>query len=103
MSDPKYLDEAFDEVCRDLLKTFIKKNKDYGKRNILDTGELGIIFRINDKINRLKHLGSNNKAPQNESTYETWLDIAVYAVIAIILENGQFQKLKLSKKAKSSK
>jgi hypothetical protein len=92
---PQYLDEAFFQVLEKMLATFIKKHKDYGKGNILDTGELGILFRINDKLRRLQNLTAKGKDPENESINETWLDIAVYAVIAILLRDGQFQKLKL--------
>lgn len=95
---PKTLDKAFDLICQEMLTTFIKKNKDYGKGNILDTGELGIIFRINDKLNRLKNLQSKSAQPENESIDETWLDIAVYAAIARLLRNGQFKKLELDQK-----
>ncbi len=56
MENPKYLDEAFAEVGKELTELFIRKYKDYGKGNIIDTGELGIAFRISDKLNRLKHL-----------------------------------------------
>jgi hypothetical protein len=94
--DPQYLDEAFEAVLDEMLQTFIKKNKDYGKGNILDTGEIGILFRINDKVRRLQNLITKDKNPENESLEETWEDIAVYAVIAIILRRGQFEKLELS-------
>lgn len=95
---PKYLDDAFAQVGAVLLKTFIRKHKDYGKGNILDTGELGIVFRINDKLRRLQNLASKDKAPANESIEETWIDIAVYAVIAVLLRKGWFKKLKLNPK-----
>ncbi len=95
---PKFLESAFSTVTTKMLETFIKKNRDYGKGNILDTGELGIIFRINDKIRRLQNLQQNNKEPENESINDTWLDIAVYAVIAILLRKGWFEKLELKDK-----
>jgi hypothetical protein len=95
MSEPQYLDQAFEDVLEEMLKTFIKKHKDYGKNNILDTGELGIVFRVNDKVKRLQHLLAQQKQPENESIDETWLDIAVYAVIAILLKKGQFKDLEL--------
>lgn len=94
--DPQYLDEAFEAVLNEMLQTFIKKNKDYGKGNILDTGEIGILFRINDKVRRLQNLITKDKNPENESLEETWKDIAVYSVIAIILRRGQFEKLELN-------
>lgn len=98
MKNPKYLDEAFQQICDELLKMFLKKHKDYGKGNVLDMGELGIAFRISEKFNRVKHLLMEGKKPQNESLYETWIDIAVYAVIGALFRKGQFQKLEVKGK-----
>ena len=103
MKDPKYLDEAFVRVCQELLVMFKKKHKDYGKGNILDMGELGIAFRISEKFNRIKHLLMQGKKPENESVEESWIDIAVYAVIAVLLKRNWFQKLEMQKKASSDK
>lgn len=97
MKSPKYLDEAFEEVCQEMTKTFLKKHKDYGKGNILDMGELGIAFRISEKFNRIKHLLMNGKKPDNELVEDSWIDIAVYAVIAILLKRGWFKKLNVKK------
>jgi len=97
MKSPKYLDEAFEEVCRELTKTFLKKHKDYGKGNILDMGELGIAFRISEKFNRIKNLLMTQKDPVNETIDDSWIDIAVYAVIAILLRRSLFQKLDVKK------
>ena len=100
MKEPKYLDEAFSKISKELLKMFLKKHKDYGKGNILDMGELGIAFRISEKFNRLKHLLQNGRKPENESLDETWEDIGVYAVIAVLLRRGWFKKLKVNKTKK---
>ncbi|MEA2056453.1 MAG: nucleotide modification associated domain-containing protein [Patescibacteria group bacterium] len=97
-AEPQYLDQAFEKVLAEMLETFIKKHKDYGKDNILDTGELGIVFRVNDKVKRLQHLLMQKKRPENESFKETWIDIATYAVIAILLKQKQFEKLDLDPK-----
>lgn len=97
MKNPKYLDEAFEEVCKKALETFVKKHKDYGKGNILDMGELGIAFRISEKFNRIKHLLMTGNKPENESVDDSWLDIAVYAIIAILLRKGWFEKLEIKK------
>lgn len=97
MKDPKYLDEAFDLINKKNLETFLKKHKDYGKDNILDMGELGIAFRISEKFNRIKHLLMNNKEAANESVEDSWIDIAVYAIIAVLLKRGWFQKLDVKK------
>ncbi|MCL4374916.1 hypothetical protein M1523_03570 [Patescibacteria group bacterium] len=97
MKPPQSLDEAFVQVCEEMKQIFIKKHRDYGKNNILDTGELGIAFRESDKINRLKHLLDAGKPPENETVDENWLDVGVYAVIAMLLRRGWFKKLNLKK------
>jgi hypothetical protein len=98
MTQPKTLEEAFAEICREMEEVFVKKHKDYGKGNILDTGELGIAFRVSDKLNRLKHLLAGGKVPANESLDDSWTDIGVYAVIALMYRRKWFQKLELKKK-----
>lgn len=97
MKQPKYLDEAFEQICQEMTKTFLKKHKDYGKGNILDMGELGIAFRISEKFNRLKHLLMSGKKPDNESLEDSWIDIGVYGVIALLLRRGWFKKLNVKK------
>ncbi len=97
MKDPKYLDEAFEILNKKTLETFLKKHKDYGKGNILDMGELGIAFRISEKFNRIKHLLMSGNKPTNESVEDSWIDIAVYAIIAVLLKRGWFQKLDVKK------
>ncbi|PIY72220.1 hypothetical protein COY87_02110 [Candidatus Roizmanbacteria bacterium CG_4_10_14_0_8_um_filter_33_9] len=98
MKNPKYLEEAFEEIAKEMNDVFVKKHKDYGKGNILDIGELGIAFRVSDKLNRLKNLLAQNKCPDNESIDDSWTDIGVYAIIAIMYRRKWFQKLKLKEK-----
>lgn len=96
MSQPKYLDQAFMAICEEMLTTFIQKHKDYGKGNILSIKELGIAFRESEKIERLKNLlMDTSKTPVNESIDDSWLDVAVYAVIAQMYRKGWFQNLEL--------
>jgi len=97
MKSPKTLDEAFASVSDEMLKMFLQKHKDYGKDNILDMGELGIAFRISEKFNRIKHLLMSSKNPTNETIDESWIDIGVYAVIAVLLRRGWFKKLEVKK------
>ncbi len=93
---PQTLDAAFAQINEELLRTFIKKHKDYGKGNILAIKELGIAMRITEKAQRLINLLIKGEAPANESIEETWTDIAVYAVVAKLYRRGQFEKLELS-------
>ncbi len=94
---PKTLDQAFETVNEELLQMFLKKHRDYGKGNILANGELGISMRVSEKIERLKHLLMTQQKPSNETIEETWIDIAVYGVLAVLLRRGQFQKLDVKK------
>lgn len=96
MNDPKTLDQAFSIVTNEMLKTFIKKHKDYGKGNILSIKELGIAFRLSEKTERLKNLLLDpSKKPENESITDNTIDIGVYAVIIEMYRRGWFQKLEL--------
>lgn len=97
MTKPKTLEEAFNIITQEMLTTFIQKHKDYGKGNILDTGELGIAFRESDKLNRLKNILSKGKKPDNEGIDDSWMDIGVYAVIALMFRKKWFQKLNLKR------
>lgn len=91
VSLPTYLDEAFQLELEELLKTFLKKHKDYGKGNILEIEELGIAFRVAEKVSRLKNLLMKNEGPTNESIEDSWTDIAVYAVIAKLYRKDCFR------------
>lgn len=95
-SDPQTLDEAFAVINEELLQMFLKKHKDYGKGNILSVREMGIVFRMAEKVERLKNLLMKGEAPANESIDETLIDIGVYANIALLLRRGQFEKLEVN-------
>lgn len=97
-TDPKTLDAAFEMATEELLQLFLKKHRDYGKGNILANKELGIAMRVSEKVERLKHLLITQQGPSNETMLETWQDIAVYAIIAVLFEREQFQSLDVDKK-----
>ena len=74
-------------VALENVATLDRKQRDYGSRNISEFGEFGILMRVWDKICRLKNLmGKEN--PQNESIDDSWLDMANYAIIAILVRRG---------------
>jgi hypothetical protein len=72
----------------DALEVFIHKQYDYGPGNIAGFGEVGVLIRLNDKIERLKNLMLNNKEINNESVYDTWLDIANYGLIGLMCKEN---------------
>jgi hypothetical protein len=78
--------EAFRIVCENV-RIMDTKQQDYGSNNISAFGEFGVLVRLNDKMERLKNL---NKMPsvKNESIDDTYLDIANYAVIAMLIRRN---------------
>ena len=96
--------KAFQEIQYEQYETFCKKQMDYGPSNIamgtsLDTDEekrlskIGLIVRINDKIQRLINLVvKNNRKAQNEPTIDAFKDLACYGIIAQIVEAGKWGK-----------
>lgn len=99
-TSPKTLDLAFQTVADELLEMFLKKHRDYGKGNILANQELGIAMRVSEKVERLKHLLATGKKPTNEQIEETWVDIGVYSVIAVLFRRGWFQSLEVDDQLK---
>ena len=87
---------TFEEACRttalSIAETVIQKHKDYGVDNILIFRERGLIVRVFDKISRLKNIVWNNDDHVNvpESVDDTWKDMAGYAIIGLMLSQGNF-------------
>lgn len=100
--NPKTLDQAFSQITKELLAVFLKKHQDYGKGNILSVKELGIALRVAEKVERLKHLLLKQELEAvdiaNESIEDSWTDIAVYAIIARLYRQGDFQNLEVDTK-----
>ena len=100
---PKMIDE-FEDITHDMLKLFCMKQQHYGPKNIgmgeivVDTDDkvkrslLAHSVRINDKVQRLLNLTMNNREPNNESLEDTFIDIANYAVMSIIVQRKLWGK-----------
>ena len=83
---------------------FCRKQMDYGPSNIsmgtsLVTDDerrislMGLIVRMNDKIQRLLNLMvKNNREAQNEPTTDAFADLSCYGIIAQIVQNGKWGK-----------
>ena len=81
-------EEACHEVARNVADLVIRKQHDYGHDNILSFGEFGVLVRLNDKVARLKNL--QGMEAKNETVDDTWMDVAGYALIALMLRRGTF-------------
>jgi len=89
--NPQTFEEAAQVITGELADLVVSKQHDYGKGNILEFGEQGILVRANDKFARLKNLILNSNSPMNEPKMDTWRDIAGYAIVALMLERGWFE------------
>ena len=106
-----YIEQEFPETAKEFQRlqfeqweTFCKKQMDYGPSNIamgtsLRTedekrlSKIGLIVRINDKIQRLMNLViKHNREAQNEPAMDAFKDLSVYGIIAQIVENGKWGK-----------
>lgn len=87
---PITFDVAVWSILKELHAILVKKQSDYGPGNISDFGEHGVLIRVNDKIARLKNLTAHEGHPniQNESINDTWIDLANYGVIALMIRRG---------------
>ena len=82
-----------DVILEDLAKILYKKHKDYGPMNIAGApgGPMnGLRVRMYDKLARLTHLGDSD-TPNYESIEDTLIDLANYAIIALLVQRGQWE------------
>ena len=97
--------KEFKKIQREQYELFLHKQHDYGPGNIsvgtqLQTKEevrlslMGLFFRMNDKIQRVKTLLMNNResAVKDEPIEDAYLDISNYGIMATIVKNGKWGK-----------
>ena len=85
----KDVEARFDE-CEAVL---LKKHADYGPKNISQSpgGPLnGLRVRMHDKMARINNLIDSGATPENESLKDSFLDLANYSVIAMLVLDGKW-------------
>ena len=95
----------FKKIQRDQYELFCRKQYDYGPQNIavgtiLKTDDdiklslLGIWFRINDKVERIKTLlmRDGKNSVQDEPVTDSFSDISNYGVMAQVVARGKWAK-----------
>ena len=82
--------KQLEEIHKEALELFKKKNKDYGDA-FADFGLLGILVRLNDKIKRAITITENSRSlVEDEKIKDTLIDIHNYAAMGLMLaENMQ--------------
>ena len=79
--------EQLKQIQSNALELFIKKNADYGDA-FAKYGFVGVLMRIEDKIQRSLSITSNGvNFVKNENMRDTLLDLHNYAAMALMLLN----------------
>jgi len=89
----KTFEEALEAISKEADEVMVSKQKDYGPKNILDCpvgAELGVVVRLYDKLSRLANLLKSGKTPNNETIYDTYLDIRNYGQILMMVHKKIF-------------
>lgn len=74
-------------ICEGLNALYAKKNRDYNDAFAKTYAKLGLMataLRLNDKVNRLEALCTQEAAVLDESVEDTLMDIANYAIMTLI-------------------
>jgi len=72
-------------IQAEALELFSRKNKDYGDA-FATFGLIGVLIRIQDKINRALTIQHNQVTLVDESIRDTLLDLHNYAAMALMLK-----------------
>jgi hypothetical protein len=86
-------EEALQQKFQHAKHVLLSKHKDYGPKNIANSpgGPLnGLRVRMWDKFARINHLIDNKAKPENESLRDSFLDMANYAIIAMLVLDGEW-------------
>lgn len=92
--DEKFI-KAVHEKYDEAEKLLLKKHKDYGPKNISGSpgGAVnGLRVRIHDKLARINNLYDSGVTPENESLRDSFIDMANYAIIALLVLDDEWDK-----------
>ena len=95
----------FKVIQNEMYEMFARKHMDYGLNNIALGGDIlnskedkkfsltGLAIRLTDKISRLKNLLVNGKNyVKGESMEDTFIDIANYGIIGLLVGRDKWKK-----------
>ena len=99
------LANEYKDIMAEMYELFASKMMDYGLHNITLGGDIinntndkqfsqtGLTIRLNDKINRLRNLVASGKQyVKNESMEDTFIDIANYGIIGMLVGRNKWKK-----------
>jgi hypothetical protein len=83
---------SFETITKEMVKTYVDKNHDYGNSFDKSMDEFGItaaVVRMSDKMERLKTLSKTDAKVADEKIEDTLLDLANYAVMTVMYLRGK--------------
>jgi Nucleotide modification associated domain 1 len=86
-------EDAVQQKFQHAKSVLLQKHKDYGPKNIslAPGGALnGLRVRMWDKLARINNLVDNGAKPENESLKDSFLDLANYSIIAMMVLDGEW-------------
>jgi hypothetical protein len=99
------LSKEFQNIQKEMYEMFARKHMDYGLNNIALGGDIvnnsddkqfsltGLCIRLTDKISRLKNLLINGKSfVEGEGIQDTFIDIANYGIIGLLVGRNKWKK-----------
>jgi hypothetical protein len=95
MEISKEFTQAVAKVYAEAEELLVRKHKDYGPKNISGSpgGPLnGLRVRMHDKLARINNLVDSGVTPENESLRDSFIDMANYALIALLVIDGDWDK-----------
>jgi hypothetical protein len=90
--------EDFESILNEIRVIMVRKHQDYGPLNIAMApgGAMnGLLVRMHDKMARLENLYyKQSDTPNYESIEDTFIDLANYAIIGLLVQRGQWEGIK---------
>lgn len=91
----KEFTQAVSTTFKEAEVLLLRKHKDYGPKNISESpgGPLnGLRVRMHDKLARINNLYDSGATPENESLRDSFIDMANYALIALLVLDEKWNK-----------
>ena len=98
-SDPRSQIVHMKKIQAEGLELFIKKNADYGN-SYKQYGLIGVLVRLQDKINRALNISKNGIHVKDESLRDTLIDLHNYAAMALMESDPSLQEISISDAAR---
>jgi hypothetical protein len=101
-NDPRSQIVHMKKIQKEGLELFIKKNADYGN-SYKQYGLIGVLVRVQDKINRALHISQHGIHVKDESLRDTLIDLHNYAAMALMESESEptVPNLPLNQKSES--